>query len=56
MLSKMISDTTLALEGIQISLNLLARVVIVGRIALVFLLVGQGEVLWAKVQSPPFSA
>lgn len=44
MLAKVISDTTFALGGIQISFNLLARVVIVGRIALVFLLVGQGEV------------
>lgn len=39
MLATVTSDTTITLGGIQISFNLLARVIIVGRIALVFLFV-----------------
>lgn len=42
--AKVISDTTLVLEGLQVSFNLLARVLIVGRIGLVFLLGGQGGI------------
>lgn len=42
--AKEISDTTLVLEGLQVSFNLLARVLIIGRIGLVFL-------LGAKVES-----
>lgn len=43
-LAKVIKDISLALEDLQINLNLFARVGIVGRITLVFLLVGQGKV------------
>lgn len=43
-LAKVIRNTTLVSEGLWIGFSLLARVVIVGGIALVFLLVGQGGV------------
>ena len=42
-LAKEINDTTLSLEGIQVSLNLLARIVIDERIALDFFLTDQGR-------------